>query len=379
VSNVTQPPISNVLRVYITASNPNDSSLRYAEFFNKFPGAYQSYGDYANKSTQRTLFSSGGNVSYTPSKNQSSLYFIIAQSGGPIYGNYSGTLRLMNNSINESVSFGPGLDAYHALLVYIHPNLSALIVPLPISNVTTPPTTIGIPNCELSGDTTCYPKCGSGSTCVWDRANVGVSPASDCDGCSVGTIGCVRIGTCEPIQSSSTISTTIQTTTTILPLTNYTLQLNPGWNLFSVPLTYATKLNTTCAKGVIESPIWQLLNGKYVKASLIYGGTGYWVKAASACSVTFRGPSLTLNEIPSLTSGWNIFGALNYTTDFSNMSSNCDVLRGPYGFNTTANLFYETSSITTGNGYLVRLGSSCTLGSAPPPISMPIPPPPTPI
>jgi hypothetical protein len=189
---------------------------------------------------------------------------------------------------------------------------------------------------------------------------------------------------CNPASTTTVPATTITSiATTSIPTTifqylTYTVTLNRGWNLFSVPLEYATKLNTTCASSAIASPIWQLVNGQYEQASSIYGGIGYWVKSNSECSVTFSGPALTIDELPSLSQGWNLIGAFSYPTAFRSIAGTCSAT-SLMGFNPNANSYYSVSvssadnvtGLLPSNGYFVKVSAACKLGSAsalPPPV-----------
>ncbi len=172
---------------------------------------------------------------------------------------------------------------------------------------------------------------------------------------------------------SSTITPTppITTTTVTIPrYITYTLSLNRGWNLFSVPMAYAVMHNTTCESGMISSPIWQLANGSYRKVSSVSGGFGYWVRSTSACSVTFFGSNMTYSIMPSLSSGWSSIGAPAAPTAFSYIAGSCNAIR-LVGFNTSSNSYYDVSTSSTNNqtgmhsgaGYLIKVSSACSLGN----------------
>jgi hypothetical protein len=172
--------------------------------------------------------------------------------------------------------------------------------------------------------------------------------------------------------TTSTVTTTVPTTfpTTTISKVNYatyTLVLKPGWNMFSIPLQYATRVNATCSSSDLLSPVWQLSGGQYVKASYLYGGYGYWLDAGRLCAITFYGPALSASQFPNLTSGWNLVGALNYSTPISSIIGSCSVAKGPTGFNTTSGSYYNTSILTPGNGYFINVKSACSLGSSAPP------------
>ena len=168
----------------------------------------------------------------------------------------------------------------------------------------------------------------------------------------------------------ATIQAGATTATTTIPPFNYatyTLTLNAGWNLFSIPLEYATGLSGTCSSGELVSPVWQLSNGQYIRATSLYGGVGYWIKSTAACALTFAGPSLSINEFSNLNAGWNMIGALNGTTQFSSIKGTCNVVSGPFGFDIASNSYYNSTSLVTGSGYFINVTSACNLGSGAPP------------
>ena len=177
--------------------------------------------------------------------------------------------------------------------------------------------------------------------------------------------------------NNTTVQTTVPTSTTVSPIAssssrkyaNYTLVLKPGWNLFSLPLEYATNMSGTCTSSDIVSPVWQLYSGQYVQASSLRGGVGYWLKASAGCMLNFSGPALSESDLTTLTPGWNLVGALNYTTSFASIRGTCNTVGSPMGFNTTTNKYYNASSaFVPGEGYFVNVTASCSLanGEQPP-------------
>jgi hypothetical protein len=177
---------------------------------------------------------------------------------------------------------------------------------------------------------------------------------------------------------SAKIQTTNSLTNNTVPrYVTYSLSLSKGWNLFSVPLAHAFVHNTTCTSGIIASPIWQLVNGSYRKASSVYGGAGYWIRSRGSCSVTFFGSNATY-EMPSLSQGWSSIGAPETSTAFSYLAGSCSAVR-LVGFNASSNSYYNVSTTATNNqtglspgaGYLIKVAGACSLGSSSMPPSPP--------
>jgi hypothetical protein len=169
------------------------------------------------------------------------------------------------------------------------------------------------------------------------------------------------------VNQNAALPTTLPTTTTIPSYRTYTLTLDQGWNLFSVPLAYAVRINTTrCAPGAISSPVWQFENGVYAEANHIYGGIGYWVRSNSTCAVTFSGPSMA-EYAPSLTQGWNLLGAA--PSSFGALIPGTCSIERIMGFNTSTNSYYSlnvpSANVSVipslGSGYFVEVPAACQL------------------
>ncbi len=176
--------------------------------------------------------------------------------------------------------------------------------------------------------------------------------------------GCTATST---VTTTPTTFFTTQTTTIPSNFQTFVLNLQPGWNLFSIPLQYAVELNGTCSSSNIVSPVWQLANGQYQKANFLYGGEGYWVDVSSACSAVLSGPALSLSQFPSLAPGWNMVGAPASATSFNSIAGTCSVTDGPYAYYTGSGAYQYSTELNPGSGYFVEVSSDCSLGSGTPP------------
>ena len=148
---------------------------------------------------------------------------------------------------------------------------------------------------------------------------------------------------------------------------SYTLILNPGWNLFSFPMSKITSLNTYpegCTYNDVKSPVWQLSDGNYIELnnSNVQAGTGYWVDMNSTCQITMNGTALSESDYPVLSPGWNIIGVPYDGSFINNIRGTCGIISGPYGYNNESG-YYNATFLTPGHGYLLNVANSCRLGN----------------
>ncbi|MFH0973495.1 MAG: hypothetical protein V1817_01760, partial [Candidatus Micrarchaeota archaeon] len=100
--------------------------------------------------------------------------------------------------------------------------------------------------------------------------------------------------------------------------------------------------------------------------------TGYWVYAPSACSITVEGTEAVTLEGARLHTGWNLIGGPLAPVSFDSMLGNCEVLGGPWYYNSAKSVYEKAGVLEAGKAYFVRVKSTCTLGS----VSAEIPSPP---
>jgi hypothetical protein len=122
-----------------------------------------------------------------------------------------------------------------------------------------------------------------------------------------------------------------------------------------------------CAGDSLASKIWHYSNGKYVEASSIETGEGYWVKMKYDCVVYVTGQPVTINDFPGLNSGWNQIGGPAESVQFSTVVGDCNVANGPWKYNTLINQYEKAEYLKASEGYWIRVESACTLGSEVPP------------
>lgn len=143
---------------------------------------------------------------------------------------------------------------------------------------------------------------------------------------------------------------------------SFVLSVSKGWNLKSVPYSKATLLKTSCD----EVSAFKYTTG-YEKLNLAVGSTlslsdlGFWLKSDTDCQMTFSVDGKPNEFNSNLNSGWVILGSTLGSVSFSDVQGSCVSNSGPWAFENGK--WVRTSTLTEGNGYFVKLDSSCKLGS----------------
>ena len=94
-------------------------------------------------------------------------------------------------------------------------------------------------------------------------------------------------------------------------ITEFTLKLNCGWNLFSLPVDPGTR-NVTEIFGNIGYFViykWDSINKKYSVVREIVPGEGYWILVLNNVNVTIQGNPVNEFNIQ-LSGGWNLIGSV---------------------------------------------------------------------
>jgi len=158
------------------------------------------------------------------------------------------------------------------------------------------------------------------------------------------------------------------------------VDLQQGWNLFSVPLSYyagTDDCNNAVCYGpgtnglkVIENTCgdldslkiwkWDSTNREYIK-TLPYTPYGYWVKMEETCSITFAMNIVNLEGF-ALHDGWNSVGGPTKSVQFDDIKGDCTILSGPWRYLTHMNKYERTSFLAAGEGYFIKVSGDCTLG-----------------
>ena len=173
-------------------------------------------------------------------------------------------------------------------------------------------------------------------------------------------------GICERFLKLSEVNTT--TTPTVQPQT-YEINFHPGWNLFSIPVKKTIKAKDFLANCGVISKIWHYTYGVgYVSVDELKPGYGYWVKVNSNCKASISGEPVTIEDFSRLSPGWNQIGAPTQAINFYKIIGDCILRSGPWKYNTQARKWEKTQVLNPGEGYFVKVTSSCNLGEEIPPL-----------
>ncbi len=183
------------------------------------------------------------------------------------------------------------------------------------------------------------------------------------------------------VQKSYAYSTTSSTTGIAVPAVTvpimikpiaqsedyYTLNLNKGWNLVSVPLKDAKQIKNSCDSSKIF--VYDGNANAYKRGTLdslyLAPMQAFWIKANGECSVAFTGSAFKSYNIDglSLGSGWNMLGAAANEAGWNDVKGSCETKSGPWNYNTVDNKWERAKSLVPGLGYLVKVVDKCALGS----------------
>lgn len=178
----------------------------------------------------------------------------------------------------------------------------------------------------------------------------------------------------------------------------FLLKFKAGWNMFSFPVDIRSYLTatgqTTTAQMTVENVItgkvtevetitperqcpspdhvWHYSNGKYIDVlkdpNSIVNGWGYWVNMDSDCMVRLTGNKITINDFPDLEAGWNQVGGPSEAVNFYSIIGDCNLLSGPWWFNSASNKYEKAQVFRPGEGYFVKVKDRCKLGTEIPPL-----------
>ncbi|MFH0971290.1 MAG: hypothetical protein V1835_01860 [Candidatus Micrarchaeota archaeon] len=168
----------------------------------------------------------------------------------------------------------------------------------------------------------------------------------------------------------------------------FTLKLKAGWNMISFPQYYLSTLkcgNSYDEKCVgMSAPAIKIVENScgtnvlyhlskdgrsYEKFDIGLSGAaaymnGYWIKASGDCRITISGNQNVVESGAYMQKGWNQIGAPNSNVLFEKIKGSCTATSGPWRYNAAARKYEKTEVLVPGEGYFVKIASSCSLGEA---------------
>jgi len=167
-------------------------------------------------------------------------------------------------------------------------------------------------------------------------------------------------------------------TLTVEKSREYEIELLAGWNMFSIPINSAKYIHKVLRGCDVISRVWHYSNAdkKYKSVDKIDPGLGYWVKVRSDCVIKMSDTMVTTEQFPELLAGWNQIGAPSQTVNIHDVIGDCNLLSGPWRYNSITKKYEKSETLDPGKGYFVKVENNCHFGpEIPPPPPAPQSPP----
>ncbi len=137
----------------------------------------------------------------------------------------------------------------------------------------------------------------------------------------------------------------------------FNVSYNTGWKLVSKPFSGAK--NVAAIFSAADTSTLYSYNGKYVAASSLSQGTGYWLKFTGKDSVSFAG-NLSASLELELRKGWNLIGSATDTAQFANIDDPDDILIEGTLFSYNG-AYQSQNKLLPGRGYWIRTDTAGTI------------------
>jgi len=131
-----------------------------------------------------------------------------------------------------------------------------------------------------------------------------------------------------------------------------------GWYLVSLPLTVADSSVTTLFPTALGAFGWD--NNRYVRATTIRTGRGYWLLIPAPTAAVISGTRLTQfrgHYLP----GWHLIGSVMDSSNFSNPNDTPDrsVILPIFAWNAGSQRYYSTTTIEQSYGHWMAVLQEC--------------------
>ncbi len=128
----------------------------------------------------------------------------------------------------------------------------------------------------------------------------------------------------------------------------FVMELEPGWNLVSWPLTEA---RSTAGIEDIIPPVYSYSSESYIVVDTLKPTIGYWFLSAADTSLAFMGSELVSTSVLHFSPGWNLIGT--HAMPGSELLAYPFLLPPIYGYDTESGIYLEADSLLQGKGYLI--------------------------
>jgi hypothetical protein len=142
---------------------------------------------------------------------------------------------------------------------------------------------------------------------------------------------------------------------------SHTLYLYAGWNMVTPP-DQGFSTDSIAKSCDVRSKMWEY-NGNSYQEYGVTPGHAFWVKVGSDCKVETNGNQFAQTEVKLMHAGWNQIGTPNENLKYDSAASTCNVLGGPWLYNTQGRAYKKGSLdyLEAGRGYWVKVSGECTL------------------
>lgn len=163
------------------------------------------------------------------------------------------------------------------------------------------------------------------------------------------------------------------------------VQLQKGWNMFSLPFVYGNLVSSTCDRETIFTydPEEREYLKEYISNKQYYGFAGYWMKASQTCILEIAADNLQSfyfgEDIVDMSQrfmykGWNQIGAPYDGVFMEDILGTCEIKSGPWWYNPNTRSWEKSQRLYEGKGYFVKIVEDCELGEEMPPLPGEVPP-----
>ena len=142
--------------------------------------------------------------------------------------------------------------------------------------------------------------------------------------------------------------------------TDFSFNLNQGWNLMSLPLEPAYEINEldSLFNNTISAFWYNPITPGYQQENILDVGKGYWMEMPSSTNRTLTGDEI--NDLSlNLTEGWNLVGTLYDPVTVLDLDTTpVGSFISAFGFNGS---YFTATALEPGNGYWIEVNQDCTL------------------